>query len=149
MNSSTLIPRSYILVAPSTFPLMLYRLLKYVYQSFRTFLCSSERSSHSGRHSSGFKEDCARAREASFPAKTLEGQRGAYRSFKGQVTNPCRSLLARKPCCQSHRRQCPYAQRQHPRQAVYCLDTYLDGHISRVVGVRAYPPSVLRLHGKS
>lgn len=40
-----------VFIAPSTFPMMLYRLLKNVNQSFSTFLCSSERSDHSGRHS--------------------------------------------------------------------------------------------------
>lgn len=62
------------LVAPSTLPLMLYRLLKKVNQSFSTFLCSSDRSDQSGRHSSGLREDWPRAREASLPAKTAEGQ---------------------------------------------------------------------------
>lgn len=40
-----------VFVAPSTLPMMLYRLLKNVNQSFNTFLCSSDRSDHSGRHS--------------------------------------------------------------------------------------------------
>ena len=60
----------YVLLAPSTFPLMLYRLLKKVYQSLRTFLCSSARSYQSGLQSSGFSEDCASALEASLPANT-------------------------------------------------------------------------------
>lgn len=50
---------------------MLYRLLKKVYQSFRTFLCSGDRSYQSGRHSSSLREDCARARDASLPANTF------------------------------------------------------------------------------
>jgi hypothetical protein len=61
-----------VLVAPSTLPLMLYLLLKKVNQSFSTFLCSSDRSDQSGRHSSGLREDWPRAREASLPAKTME-----------------------------------------------------------------------------
>lgn len=59
-----------ILVYADTFPTMLYRLLKNVYQSSSTFFSLLSRSSHSGRQSSGFRLDWARAREASRPAKT-------------------------------------------------------------------------------
>lgn len=58
-------------VAPSTLPTMLYRLLKNVNQSLRTFLCSSERSSQSGLASSALSDDWASAREASLPVKTV------------------------------------------------------------------------------
>lgn len=58
------------LVAPSTVPLILYRLLKKVNQSASTFLCSADKSCHSGRQSSGLRDDWARARDASLPAKT-------------------------------------------------------------------------------
>lgn len=49
---------------------MLYRLLKKVYQSSRTFFLSSDRSSHSGTQSSAFKDVDASAREESFPVNT-------------------------------------------------------------------------------
>ena len=57
-----------------TFPTMLYRLLKKVNHSSNTFFSLSSRSSHSGRQSSGLRDDWARAREASRPANT----RGLY-----------------------------------------------------------------------
>lgn len=56
--------------APSTLPTMLYRLLKKVNQSSNVFFSLSSRSYHSGTQSSGFREDFARARETSLPAKT-------------------------------------------------------------------------------
>ena len=49
---------------------MLYRLLKNVNQSLSTFLWSSDRSCQSGLQSSGFREDCASALDASLPANT-------------------------------------------------------------------------------
>jgi hypothetical protein len=60
-------------VAPSTTPTTLYRLLKNVIQSFKTFCLVSSRSSHSGLTSSGFVDVRARAREASWPANTVGG----------------------------------------------------------------------------
>lgn len=53
-----------------TFPIILYLLVKNVSQSFSTPCSFSPRSSYSGRQSSGWSDDCARAREASLPAKT-------------------------------------------------------------------------------
>ncbi len=52
---------------------MLYRLLKNVNQSLSTFLWSSDRSDQSGVQSSGLREDCARALDASLPANTRLG----------------------------------------------------------------------------
>ena len=54
-----------------TCPIMLYRLLKKVNQSFSTCFSLSAKSSHSGRQSSTFRDDSARAREASLPANTI------------------------------------------------------------------------------
>ena len=118
----------YVLVAPSTLPLTLYRLLKNVYQSFRTFLCSSLRSCHSGRQSggglgvshaeraasrqhqdtvrgalpSGLSEDCASARDASLPANTGdESARCGRERGAGRSVRPdlCTSHRVRTPCC--------------------------------------------------
>jgi hypothetical protein len=59
-----------IFAAPSTTPTMLYRFEKNVNQSPRTFCSLSGKSCHSGLQSSALREDFARAREASWPAKT-------------------------------------------------------------------------------
>lgn len=53
-----------------TFPTMLYLLLKNVYHSSSTVFSLSPRSSYSGLQSSSLRDDCANARDASFPAKT-------------------------------------------------------------------------------
>ena len=55
---------------PCTLPIMLYLLVKNMSQSFSTPCSFSPRSSYSGLQSSGLSDDCARAREASLPAKT-------------------------------------------------------------------------------
>lgn len=59
------------LTHPSTLPTTLYLFEKNVIQSSRTFFLSSSKSSQSGRTSSGFVEERARAREASWPANTV------------------------------------------------------------------------------
>lgn len=58
-----------ILLQPCTLPTTLYRLLKKVNQSFSTVCSLSPKSLYSGLQSSGLSDDCARARDASFPAK--------------------------------------------------------------------------------
>lgn len=55
---------------PCTLPIMLYLLVKNVSQSFSTPCSFSPRSPYSGLQSPGLSDDCARAREASLPAKT-------------------------------------------------------------------------------
>ena len=59
------------LLAPSTFPTILYLLLKNLYQSFNTVFFSSGKSYHSGTHSSAFNEEDANALDGSLPAKTV------------------------------------------------------------------------------
>lgn len=59
------------LFTPSTCPTTLYRFEKKVIQSSNTFFLSSSRSFQSGRTSSGFVDERARAREASWPANTV------------------------------------------------------------------------------
>lgn len=49
---------------------MLYRLLKKVNHSSSTVFSLSSKSYHSGTQSSGLRDEVARAREGSFPAKT-------------------------------------------------------------------------------
>lgn len=68
----TILPSSFSPSQLCTFPIMLYLLVKNVSQSFNTPCSFSPRSSYSGLQSSGLSDDCARAREASLPAKTGE-----------------------------------------------------------------------------
>jgi hypothetical protein len=61
----------HLLVAPCTFPTILYRLLKNVYHSSRTVFSLSSKSYQSGRQSSGLRDEVANALEGSLPAKTI------------------------------------------------------------------------------
>lgn len=47
-----------------------------MYHSSRTCFSLSPKSCHSALQSSGFKDEVARALEESFPANTIDGERG-------------------------------------------------------------------------
>ena len=65
---------------------MLYRLLKNVNHSSSTFFSLSSRSCHSGTQFSGLREEHARAREGSLPAKTEYVSRGPLPSRDHHTT---------------------------------------------------------------
>ena len=77
-----------------TLPTMLYLLLKNVYQSSSTFLSLSPRSSQSGRQSSILSEDCAKAREASLPANTIQIRNHPARDLCSENAEVCRADTA-------------------------------------------------------
>jgi hypothetical protein len=96
-----------------TIPTMLYRLLKKVIQSSRTFLSLSSRSCHSGTQSSGFSDERARAREASLPAKTCGALAVVFHMmFECREQYFCNLHLGRTQCFRLRQRLCPVAVRR-------------------------------------
>jgi hypothetical protein len=85
--------------APSlcTFPTTLYRLLKKVYQSPSVFFAVSSKSSHSGRQSSGFKDDKPKALFGSLPVKTKSHRQYSSTSSLASCFGECKPLVAKQP----------------------------------------------------
>ena len=99
-----------------TIPTTLYRFEKKVIQSSSVCFSLSSRSSHSGFTSSAFVLVRARAREASWPANTVQTSVISIFLEEGRIVDSqaCRkgayrdkSRLSRRTCFQLHRILCP------------------------------------------
>lgn len=113
---------------------MLYRLLKKVYHSSSVCFSFSSKSYHSGTQSSGFSEDLARAREASFPTKTTSQHHEYHVSLCKRV-----GAIGDPVCVRAHRELTTVLPRRTVGSVTSDIENgAFDSHQGWAAGIRTY-----------